>query len=92
MVKYTDRKDEVRHVLLNAFGDELVDRVIDKGEGSIVRVAAIPNARQGSDGRWWGSLSAYDVSDPKTKRDEEDVPAMRGNEGHGNGAGPDLPF
>ena len=91
VVKYTDRKDEVRHVLLNAFGDDLVDKVIDKGEGSVVRVSAVPNARQASDGRWWGSLSAFDISDPKNKRDEDDEPAMRGNEGHDTAEG-DLPF
>ena len=74
VVEYKDEQGNVGHIVFNAFGHELVGKVLAAGKGANVRVMWRPDARE-YNGKWFLNLSAYDVTVLDEPVESEDLPA-----------------
>lgn len=64
-LKYTDMRLQEKNIVFNAFGIDLVNKILSIPIGTAVRVTWSPDARRSNqqDGsvRWFGKLSAFGV-------------------------------
>jgi len=61
VISYTDGKMQERHICLNAFGKEKVDKLFATPLGTTIRVVFQPTARE-YNGKWYGKNEVFGIT------------------------------
>ena len=61
VLAYTDSKLQERHIYLNAFGTEKVNRLLSTPVGTMLRVTFQPTARE-YNGKWYGKNEVFGIN------------------------------
>lgn len=61
-LKYTNSKMEEEHITFNAFGEDMVNKVLSFPEGTMLKVVWWPKSNEAkSTGKWYPKLQAYSI-------------------------------
>lgn len=97
-LKYKDSQDQDRHITLNAFGVDRVDKILSAQIDTKVRVEWRPDSHE-FNGKWYSKLEAYDVvvldaekEEPKRTELPKEAPLFKQGTEEETGTNVDLPF
>ena len=77
-LKYTNSKMDEEHITFNAFGEDMVNKVLSFPEGTMLKVVWWPKASESkSTGKWYPKLQAYSVglANPEVKSADTKITA-----------------
>ena len=74
VLAYTDSKLQERHIHLNAFGADRVNKILSCPIGTTLRVTFQPTARE-YNGKWYGKNEVFGITFPQPQQQTQAQPA-----------------